>query len=265
MKKRKGEIYYYSSFDEDVQHLKTAKRISLSDDYVYERKNPFFKIFSFILYWIIAKPILALVSKIRGISVKNRKNIKKLKGQGFFIYGNHTSNYDAFTIQALAISFTRVNAIGYSDALSMPVIKYLVKALGLIPLGDSIRTQANMMKCIKKYIDKKQAILIFPEAHDWPYYTHIRPFKDGAFHYPAKFNAPIIPFVTIMKERKIFKNLKPKMDIVFLDPIYPKKELNVKENKEYLANECFKVMSEYSNSIKQPEFFKFIKKEKNNL
>ena len=73
---------------------------------------------------------------------------------------------------------------------------------------------------MEKIIKKKQCILIYPEGHEWPYYTSIRPFKEGAFHYPSKFNCPILPFVQIVKERKIFKNLKPKLEIRFLKPIY---------------------------------------------
>ena len=105
----------------------------------------------------------------------------------------------------------------------------------------------------------RSCILIYPEGHEWPYYTSIRPFKEGAFHYPSKFNCPILPFVQIVKERKIFKNLKPKLEIRFLKPIYPKDDLTIKENKEYLMNECFKEMNEEISKFKQVEFYKYIK------
>ena len=47
--KKRGEIFYYKSFDEDVQNLSFASRVEIKDDFVYENKNIFYKLFSFIL------------------------------------------------------------------------------------------------------------------------------------------------------------------------------------------------------------------------
>lgn len=266
MKKRKkrGEIFYYSDFDQDVQDISFTERIEINDNYKYESKNIFFRFFSFILYWIIAKPILAIACKFRGISIKNRKYIKELRKTGYFVYGNHICNFDAISINSLAIWNKKVYLVAYSDALTIPFARRIVKSLGMIPLGNSIKTQVNMMKFMKELMDKKKCILIFPEGHEWPYYTSLRPFKDGAFHYPAKFNVPILPFVQIVKERKIFKNSKPKLEIRFLKPIYPKEGLSIKENKEYLMNECYKSMEEELKKHKQIEYYKYIKVDKNN-
>ena len=261
--KKRGEIFYYKSFDEDVQNLSFTSRVEIKDDFVYENKNIFYKLFSFILYWFIAKPILALVCKIRGISIKNKKYIKELRNTGYFIYGNHISNYDAISINTLAIWSKKVYLVAFSDALTIPFVKYIAKGLGMIPLGNSIKNQINMMKYMEKIIKKKQCILIYPEGHEWPYYTSIRPFKEGAFHYPSKFNCPILPFVQIVKERKIFKNLKPKLEIRFLEPIYPKKDLTIKENKEYLMNNCFNEMHEEIKKHKQFEYYKYVKIDEN--
>ena len=41
--KKRGEIFYYKSFDEDVQNLSFASRVEIKDDFVYENKNIFYK------------------------------------------------------------------------------------------------------------------------------------------------------------------------------------------------------------------------------
>lgn len=258
-KKKRGDIFYYKSFDEDVQNLSFTSRIEINDDFKYENNNIFYRFFSFILYWVIAKPILALACKIRGISIKNRKYLKELRNTGYFVYGNHISNFDAISVNTLGILNRKVYLVAYSDALSIPCVKFIARGLGMIPLGNTMKSQINMMKYMEKLIRKKKCILIYPEGHEWPYFTSIRPFKEGAFHYPSKFNVPILPFVQIVKERKVFKNCKPKLEIRFLKPIYPKENFSIKENKEYLMSECFKEMNEEISKFKQVEFYKYIK------
>ena len=108
-----------------------------------------------------------------------------------------------------------------------------------------------MLDCFKYYLyNKKQDILIYPEAHIWPYYTKIRPLRAAAFHYPAKFNVP--------RKRK---NSKPRKALVIGKPIVPKKDLSVSENKVYLRNETQKAMDTIASSYNQVEYIKYIKKE----
>jgi hypothetical protein len=60
-------------------------------------------------------------------------------------------------------------------------------------------------------LSKKPGIMIFPEAHIWPYSTHIRPFGDESFVYPAELGAPVLAIATTYRPRKIFKKtLNPK-------------------------------------------------------
>lgn len=258
MKKNKT-IYYTDDYNVDLQTTKGAKRIKLDENYEFIRKKTSEKIISFILYYLVAHPILSLFCICRGTTFKNKKNLKELKDKGYFIYANHISNMDMIMINSFLIWNKRVNILGYSDSLSIPVVKHLVKPLGFIPLGDSLKTQVNMMNCFDYYIKKKQAILIFPEAHIWPYYTKIRDFPCGSFHYPSKTNAPVVPIVSIMQKR-LFKWRKPRIKLVIGTPIYPDETKSVKENKEYLHDECLKQMKEISSQYKQFEFYNYVYK-----
>lgn len=100
-------------------------------------------------------------------------------------------------------------------------------------------------------------MIIYPEAHIWPYYTKIRPFIDGSFGYPVKFNAPSIPIITVFKKRKFFK--KPKRVILIGKYVMPKEDLKVNENKKYVRDEIYKEMCELASKYNQDEYIKYIK------
>ena len=94
--------------------------------------------------------------------------------------------------------------------------------------------------------------------HIWPYYTKIRNFKAVSFTYPAEFNKPVVPAVTIWRGKP---GRKPKQTVVFGKPLYPDPELNVMENKAYLHEQCLLQMKEIASKYPQVEYIKYIKKE----
>ena len=62
----------------------------------------------------------------------------------------------------------------------------LVEMLGAMPIPSNKSAMKNFLNAIKQKINKGYAITIYPEAHIWPYYTKIRPFKDVSFKYPIQ-------------------------------------------------------------------------------
>ncbi len=262
--KKTKVVYYHDELRDDFSELGLS-RPPVPENYKYKRTNWFNTIVSGILYHGIAKPILYLYCVFHGIRVKGRRNLKKLDGHGCFIYANHVGFSDVLKFQADIFFFhRRVNILGYSDSLSMPVVRNLTRALGYLPLplkGD-LKNMMRLQEAFEFYIKKKQHILIFPEAHIWPYYTKVRPFRDGSFLYPAKCNAPILPVVTTWRKSKLSK--KAKQTLYVLEPIFPKPGLSVNDNKEYLHDEALRVMQETANSVPQYEYYKYIKVEDEN-
>ena len=73
-KESKGHTFYYTDeLTDDFEKTKTLKRIDLPKDYKYIHKNIFFRIYAFLLFWCIAKPVLHLIVFFAGIKVKGRK------------------------------------------------------------------------------------------------------------------------------------------------------------------------------------------------
>lgn len=252
-------IYYKDELHDDFKEI-GLKRPPLKPNYKFKRENWFNNFLSNFLYYCVAKPLFYTINYFSGVKYHNVKYLKQFKNQGLFIYANHTSFYDMFTIQACVVKNKRTNIIGYSDTTTIPVVKHLARTLGYLPLPDDFNNIKRFQEALEFYIkDKKQNILLFPEAHIWPYYTKIRHFGSASFHYPTKLMAPIIPIVTTYRKRKFRK--KPGMDIRVGTVIYPKEELSLKENKDYLAGECLKQMENIANSVSQYEYIKYIKQE----
>ena len=260
--KKNGVIYYSDELRDDFNEI-GLKRPPVPEGYKYKRTNPINNFFSAILYHGIAKPIIGLYCVLHGIKVEGKKNLKALNGKGAFIFSNHVAISDVFKFQS-EVFFVgkRVNILGYSDTISMPIVRNLARALGYIPLplkGD-IKNAVAMADAMEFYVNKGQYVLIYPEAHIWPYYTKVRSFRDGSFNYPAKANAPVVPAVTVWRKPLIGK--KPKQTVYILEPIFPLEGKTILENKTYLYNETLKAMQEFANSTPQYEYIKYVKKEK---
>ena len=264
--KKERVLYYKDELNDDFGNIE-LEQVDVPSNYKYIRSKAFDILFSSWFYWIVLKTFLGLYTFFRGYKIIGRENLKtyykvcKENNSAGFIYSNHTSNEDAFDRQVRVISKRRVNVLANSNILSQKFLTFICKSGGYIPLGRSLKSQKEMLECFKYYLfTKKQDILIYPEAHIWPYYTKIRPLRSAAFHYPAKFFVPVLPVVTVYLPKKR-KNAKPRKALVIGEPILPKKELSVSENKVYLRDETQKAMETIASSYKQVEYIKYIKVE----
>lgn len=262
--KKTKTIYYSDYLNDDFEGGIVGKRPPVPKNYDYVIRNPFKKFISNLIYYGLAKPILSFFVFFNGVKVQNRAALKELRklNTGVFLYGNHVAFSDAYKMQSFVIH-RRVYIIGYTDALAInKVVTYLVKQLGHLPLPNDtdLRTLKKLSDSLDYFIKKRKHILIYPEAHVWPYYTKIRDFKNGSFHYPAKLNAPILPFVTVF--RKVWWRKRPCQTIVFGKIVYPKKEFSVHENRDYLRNECLNQMKDLAEKHNKVEYIKYIYREK---
>ncbi len=259
--KKTRTIYWKDEVNDDFDEVGLS-RPSVPKGYKYKRTNPINNFFSGILYHGIAKPVLGIYCFFKGIRIKGKENLKLLKGQGAFIYSNHVAITDVFKYQAYVFFWRkRVNIIGYPDTLSMPIVRNLCRALGYLPLplpGD-LKNMVNLQDAMKFYIEKKQFILIYPEAHIWPYYTKVRNFHSGSFNYPARLESPVLPIVTTWRKSKLCK--KPKQTLYILEPIFPDPNKSSADNKTYLYEKTLEAMQKCANSVVQYEYIKYIKVE----
>ena len=244
--KRGRNRYYTSADDDDFVQAGLKNQVSVTKKYKFERKNFFVRLFDFLLYYVIAAPVLTIYFffTLGAIKVKGKKNLKKLRKTGYVAYGNHTQSFDPFLFAIKCVFPRRVHVLVNRAAITIPVARIFTKSLGAIPLADTVSGLKNMNNYMQKVlINKKQCIVIYPEAHLWPYCEFVRNFRASSFKFAANAGVPALPYcITYTKRTRGFgkfkKEIKPKLTINILSPVFPDDKLGAKENTIVMAQKC---------------------------
>ncbi len=221
----------------------------------YVNRNPVWNFFAFLLYYMIALPIVWLVAKLRfGLKVKGRKNLRSARKTGYFLYGNHTQAVDSVT-PAILTAPKKAYLIADPDAVSIRGLKNVVLMLGAIPVPDTMGGMKLLMSTVEKRIRQKRVVAIYPEAHIWPYYTGIRNFPSTSFRYPLKLDVPSFAMVATYRHRGGHR--RPGMTLTISEPFFPNKNLGFKEAQEDLRDRVFDFMKKVSSTEENVEYIHY--------
>ena len=251
-------IYYEDELNDEFSKSSIEPRI-IDENYKYVHKNPLWNLCSFVLQNILSVPIKILYAKIKfRIKYIGKEKIKTYRNEGYFIYGNHTQPFADTFIPSIPMypkrNFLIVNPVN----ISLKGTGTLVEMLGAMPIPSNKSAMKNFLEAIKQKINKGYAITIYPEAHIWPYYTKIRPFKDVSFKYPVQLEKPA--FCITNTYQSYGKNNKKIKIVSYIDgPFFPSKELTLKEQQKELRNKIYNCMNERSKNS-NIEHIKYIKK-----
>lgn len=250
----KDRIQYYTSEDEEFSGTDFNGR-KVDGDYVYIRNG----VGTRILYSVIARPIAFLYSKLvlRQKTV-GRKKLKGFKNTGIYVYGNHTQRTgDPFMPNSFLFP-KRVYFVVHPDNISIPVLGKYTPALGALPLPGDMKAYRNFLSALDTRTGEGGAVVIYPEAHIWPYYTKIRDFPDTSFGYPCRGNTPVFCFTNTYKKSRFFG--KPRV-VTYIDgPFYPDAELPLKKRTKDLRDRVYGAMCARA-ALSDCEYIKYIKKE----
>lgn len=250
--------YYDDLLNDDFAGTKIKHKI-LKPGFKFVHKNPFWNVTSWLVYYLLALPILGLVGKIGyGIKIKGKKNIHSLRHQGIFIYGNHTQIADAWIAQCYIVNPKRCYVLANSDAVSMRGLSNFVMMLGCLPIPETVDNKDAFKEAINLRYRQKRAIAIFPEKHIWKYSTHIRPFPDDSFVYPSEIGAPAVAIATTYRRRKVFKNLRPKMTVHVSRPFYPDMSLSMPERKKALRDQVYEFLVHHAAEDENVETIRYL-------
>ncbi len=248
MNKRKQKSINYEipeNTDDNVIHNWEPLKRTIDSSFKYEH-NIVYRFFSRILWWVAVIVLVPVNYIMFGTKVKGRKNCRKVK-TGAVIVANHNHIMD------MTMLLTRVNfpsksyILANKSSFQIPVVRRLVGPLGAIPIADTLDGQRKCFAYVNKLLQNNKKIVVYPEGSMWPYYTQLRPFKDGAFKFASDNNVPIIPLsITFRKPTGLFKlyKRKPLVSINVMEPIYPLKELTSLDNRKYLKEKTFNIIEE---------------------
>lgn len=260
MKKEKRVIYYTDESSDDFAGTNISAR-QIDGSYKYVRRGIIYRVCSFILYYLIALPIVWFIERaVMRVRFVNKKALRACRGKPVFLYGNHTGWYDAFT--PCLISAPRRNSTVVSpDAVSIKGLRTVVAMLGGIPVPTSLRAMRNFSEAIE-YHHKNTNITVYPEAHIWPFYTGVRSFPDTSFAYPVRLGSPVFAFFTAYTEPRGFLSAfrRANATVYVSDAIYPDTSLPEREARRELCERVRAFMEEKS-ALSTYSAIEYIKRE----
>lgn len=246
-------IFYYETFKDDPIRTekqgktKSAKRVELPEGYIYIQKNIFKRIYAFFVYRSLKLFARFYAKFYLHMTVKNRKVLKKAKGKGYVVYANHTNPFhDAFS-PAIVLD-RHIYTIAIPANLFIPGIGKLLPYSGILPLGSTPEQKQQFHDAIDYRLKQKNCLVVYPEAHVWPYATKIRPFPQGdkSFIYPVRNNLPIFTMTTTYQKSKLKGQARPDMTVYLDGPFYPDPKKSDDENRAMLAGKAYESMVKWS-------------------
>ena len=250
--------YYEDELNDEFSEAQINAR-KIDENYNYSHRGKGRWIAHIFWYRIIARPLAWLYLKIEfHHRIVGRDKLKLVKKGGFFMYGNHTNPVADALIPSMVAYPKDVFVIVHPNNVSMPVLGKITPHLGALPLPDDREATRNFLEEIGNTVNEGNCLMIYPEAHIWPYYTKIRPFTDSSFRYPIQYDKPVMCFTNTYQKKKFGK--RPKI-VTYVDgPFYPEEGLKGKERKLSLRNQVYNAMVERSHE-NNVEVNRYIKKE----
>ena len=260
----KKTIYYKDPLNDDFANAAIEPK-PLKPGFPFVIKNPLWQIAAFIVYRLIATPLVWLIGKIGfGLRIKNKRALRKLRGTGYYLYGNHTQDMmDAYTPTLIAFPKT-AHIVVSPQTVSSAALRIPVQLMGGIPVPSDIKGILAFMKALSLRVGQKRVVTIYPEAHIWPWYTGIRPFSDAGFTYPVKDGVPAVAFVTTYRERKIFKNRPPRLTVTLSEPFYPDPALKDADARKKLRDEIYDFMCREASKPDNCAYYAYIRQDAEN-
>jgi len=260
MEKRRV-IYYTDELNDEFSEFKADPPV-IDGSYNYDDNSFGRKLRRFFTYRILIFPMAWIYTRfVMHRTLKGKEKLRPYRKTGIFMYGNHTQPVGDAFMQA-CITYPRTNyVVVHPNNLTVPFFGPLTPALGALPIPGNTAAYRNFTKAIADKIARRHPVVIYPEAHIWPYYTKIRPFPETSFVYPVTNNAPAFCFVNTYQKRK--HSEKPRIVTYIEGPFFPDESLDPKSRRKKLRDEVYSAMcrlAEHSDC----EYIKYIKKEENN-
>lgn len=207
-----------------------------------------------------------IIKEVKGL--ENMQNIQT----GAIITCNHFSPYDSFTIEKVfrmagQDKYRKLfKVIREGNYTNFPgLYGFFFRNCDTLPLSSNKRTMIEFVKAVDTILKRGDFILIYPEQSMWWNYRKPKPLKNGAFHFAARSNVPIIPvFITMEDSEIIGEDGFPIQEytVNIGKPIYPDDKLNEKVNTEIMRDKNFDIWKNiYEDFYKTPLEYDILDKE----
>lgn len=181
--------------------------------------------------------------------VYGRENLKGIKSA--IVTCNHVYMFDCLCCKRALKGHKLFFTAGWFNNMNSRLGEYM-RASRLMPIPDDFNVLRKFNEAMEYHMKNNHYVLFYPEQSEWWMYEKPRPYKNGAFHYAARYNVPIIPMEICFKDtgKKDKEGLPIKQfNIYILKPVYPNAGFNQKQNVEYMRD------STHQEAVEQYEKF----------
>lgn len=240
-KERRTVIYYTDELHDEFSTAVIEQPRRIDGSYPYLRRSLFRRFTHFFWYRVVAMPLAWLYTKCAfRHKVENAEVLKPYRESGYFLFGNHTQDIGDALMPSMIDKRKDKYVIVHPNNVTIPVIGAIAPSLGALPLPDDRAALRNFLAAIETRLGEKKAIVIYPEAHIWPYYTGIRPFPDASFQYPLKYGVPTFAFTNTYQKRR--RGSKPRI-VTYIDgPFLPDETLPPRDRRRDLRDRVYAAM-----------------------
>lgn len=255
-------VFYYESEESDPIQTKEQERkeeVGLPEGYEFVPRHWWVRAWSWVAYagfWVFGH---WYEKRYWQLKIHGREKIKAARGTGYMIYANHTNPFhDVFGPGVVADRriFTVISPVN----LKLPKIGWILPYIGGLPLGKTAEEKQGFNEAVDKRLAQKHVVVVYPEAHVWPYHTGIRKYPAGgrSFKYAVRNRLPVYTMTTTYHRRKGKREL-PRMEVYVDGPFYADAALGDEENCEKLAAQAHAAMTEAAKNNTY-EYFEYKKK-----
>ncbi len=255
----KKTVYYSDELNDDFAGVGERRKIEIGEDFPYVRKNIFYRFSAFIVYRVFVTPFAFLFCKLKfGMKIVGKEKYKPFKKEGVYLYGNHTQiPGDGFIPNNITFPQTAHVIVG-PDNIAMKGTQNIMMMLGALPTPTTLKGFSAFEKALNTRLQEGKAIVVYPEAHIWPYYTGIRSFPSTSFRYPARDSRPVFAFTVTYRKSK---RGKPRI-VTYIDGPFVSTEQSVRVREKELRNAVYDAMCSHAYNDENYAFIDYIKKEK---
>lgn len=255
-------VFYFES--EEADPIKTDEQekkieVGLPEGYEFIPRNVFVKMYSAVLYrifWVFGQ---WYERRYWQMKVHGRDKLKAARGKGYVLYANHTNPFHDVFGPAVAVNrriFTVISPVN----LKVPGIGKFLPLIGGMPLGKTKSEKQAFNEAVDKRLSQRKVLVIYPEAHVWPYYTGVRKFPAGdkSLKYATRNNLPVYTMTTTYHKRK--GRELPRIEVYLDGPFWSDADLPEEENRTRLADEVYQSLVRNAKHSTY-EYFRYVKSE----
>lgn len=228
-------------FDEHVDPINYDLCIPVTEKYPYIHKTLKLSMKYWWLENFVVKPYSFYQNRfVMKTKIYGRENLKGIDSA--ICTCNHVYMFDCLCVKHALHGHRLFITAAWFNNMNSRLGEYM-RADGMMPIPDDFNVMRQFNEGIKYHLEHKHYVLFYPEQSEWWMYEEPRPYKNGAFHYAAKHNVPIIPMQICFKDtgKKDKEGLPIKQfNIYILKPVYPHKDLNSKQNMEIMRDTAHK-------------------------